>query len=105
MSSTATAYRLEELGVASVPGESGSTLRQTRAGQADDTGLLDTDPVLEASRMADSTVPDGGYGWVIIAGCAIVAWWNIGVSYTWGVVRHPGLLTLRPNAITDSGGV
>jgi MFS family permease len=37
--------------------------------------------------MADSSVPDGGYGWVVIAGCAIVAWWNIGVSYTWGVYQ------------------
>lgn len=89
MSSTATAYRLEDLGV-SLPGDAGSTLRQTRAGQHDDTVPLDPaapDPALEASREVDSTVPDGGYGWVIIAGCAIVAWWNIGISYTWGVYQ------------------
>ena len=87
MSTTATAYRLEELGAAAHTEVVGSTLRQTRAGQADDTVPLDPDDALEASRVADSTVPDGGYGWVIIAGCAIVAWWNIGVSYTWGVYQ------------------
>lgn len=34
-----------------------------------------TDDILEASRLADSTVPDGGYGWVVVASCAILAWW------------------------------
>ncbi len=30
--------------------------------------------ILEASRLADSTVPDGGYGWVVIASCAVLTW-------------------------------
>ena len=29
----------------------------------------DTDDILAASRLADSTVPDGGYGWIVISGC------------------------------------
>lgn len=33
------------------------------------------DDVVESSRLADSTVPDGGYGWVVIAGCAIMTFW------------------------------
>ena len=45
------------------------------------------DPILEASRLADSTVPDGGYGWVAVAGCAVVAWWFVGTSYSWGVIQ------------------
>ncbi|KAI1199056.1 major facilitator superfamily transporter [Nemania serpens] len=45
------------------------------------------DPVLEASRLADSDVPDGGYGWVVVASCAILAWWTIGTSYSWGIVQ------------------
>ncbi len=45
------------------------------------------DPVLEASRLADSDVPDGGYGWVVVASCAILSWWTIGTSYSWGVIQ------------------
>ena len=45
------------------------------------------DPLLQASRLADSEVPDGGYGWVIVACCAVLAWWQIGSSYSWGVIQ------------------
>ncbi|KAI0541050.1 major facilitator superfamily transporter [Xylaria digitata] len=45
------------------------------------------DPVLEASRLADSDVPDGGYGWVVVVSCAILSWWTIGTSYSWGVIQ------------------
>ncbi|KAI1422886.1 major facilitator superfamily domain-containing protein [Xylaria sp. FL1777] len=45
------------------------------------------DPVLEASRLADSDVPDGGYGWVVVASCAILSWWTIGTSYSWGIIQ------------------
>lgn len=34
-----------------------------------------SDNVLEASRLADSAVPDGGYGWVVVGACAVIAWW------------------------------
>lgn len=34
-----------------------------------------SDDVLEASRLADSVVPDGGYGWVVVGACAVIAWW------------------------------
>ncbi|KAI0147633.1 major facilitator superfamily transporter [Xylariaceae sp. FL1272] len=46
-----------------------------------------SDPVLEASRLADSDVPDGGYGWVVVGSCATLAWWTIGTSYSWGVIQ------------------
>ncbi|KXH67616.1 major facilitator superfamily transporter [Colletotrichum salicis] len=45
------------------------------------------DPILQASREADSTVPEGGYGWVVVGGCFVVAWWIIGTSYSWGVIQ------------------
>ncbi|KAI0098540.1 major facilitator superfamily transporter [Nemania sp. FL0031] len=45
------------------------------------------DPVLEASRLADSDVPEGGYGWVVVTSCAILSWWTIGTSYSWGVIQ------------------
>ncbi|GJC83386.1 putative transporter ESBP6 [Colletotrichum liriopes] len=47
----------------------------------------DGDPILRASREADSAVPEGGYGWVVVGGCFVVAWWIIGTSYSWGVIQ------------------
>ncbi|OBR04370.1 major facilitator superfamily transporter [Colletotrichum higginsianum IMI 349063] len=45
------------------------------------------DPILRASREADSAVPEGGYGWVVVTGCFVIAWWIIGTSYSWGVIQ------------------
>ncbi|KAF7554877.1 hypothetical protein G7Z17_g2590 [Cylindrodendrum hubeiense] len=68
-----------------------STLTQREApyssSSAHDLSGTDADPVLEASRLADSTVPDGGRGWVVIAACAVVAWWFVGTSYSWGIIQ------------------
>lgn len=67
-----------------------STINQRDGGQrpsASSGSPAADDPVLEASRLADATVPDGGYGWVAVAGCAIVAWWFVGTSYSWGVIQ------------------
>ncbi|RYO82076.1 hypothetical protein DL764_009666 [Monosporascus ibericus] len=52
-----------------------------------DRGSSDLDPVLQASQQADSEVPDGGYGWVVVMSCAILSWWVIGTSYSWGVIQ------------------
>ncbi|RYP44494.1 hypothetical protein DL768_009033 [Monosporascus sp. mg162] len=52
-----------------------------------DRGSSDVDPVLQASQQADSEVPDGGYGWVVVMSCAILSWWVIGTSYSWGVIQ------------------
>ncbi|KAH0338731.1 MFS general substrate transporter, partial [Aureobasidium melanogenum] len=43
--------------------------------------------IVEASRIADSTVPEGGYGWVVIVGCATLTWWYLGMSYSWGIMQ------------------
>ncbi|KAF4986890.1 hypothetical protein FDECE_15712 [Fusarium decemcellulare] len=91
--STTTAVQLEALGSDFAHDHATlSTLRPTRAGLADNASSahqnsLD-DPALEASRIADSTVPDGGYGWVVIMACAVVGWWVIGLSYVWGVYQR-----------------
>lgn len=45
------------------------------------------DDVMQQSLIADSQVPDGGYGWVLISACAVVTWWFVGASYTWGVMQ------------------
>ncbi|KAJ9205269.1 putative monocarboxylate transporter [Paecilomyces variotii] len=58
--------------------------RQTRHAHS---ATTDQDEVIQASLIADSQVPDGGYGWVVIFGCAVVTWWFVGTSYCWGVTQ------------------
>ena len=48
---------------------------------------LNGDPLLQASQQADSEVPEGGYGWIVVTSCAVLAWWVIGTSYSWGVIQ------------------
>lgn len=43
--------------------------------------------VAEASRVADAGVPEGGYGWVVLACCGVLCFWFIGTTYCWGVVQ------------------
>lgn len=46
------------------------------------------DAAPQSSRVEDSAAPDGGQGWVVVAGCAIVAFWMIGTPYSWGVIQN-----------------
>lgn len=46
-----------------------------------------SDNVMQASLLADSEVPDGGNGWIVISGCAMVTWWVTGTAYCWGVLQ------------------
>lgn len=54
---------------------------------AQTTAPHDPDNVVEASRLADADVPEGGYGWVVVAAAAVLSWWFIGTSYCWGVIQ------------------
>ncbi|PVH82230.1 monocarboxylate transporter [Cadophora sp. DSE1049] len=45
------------------------------------------DAIIAESRLADSLVPDGGYGWVVILACSIITFWFVGTSYSWGVIQ------------------
>ncbi|KAL4916052.1 MFS general substrate transporter [Aspergillus aurantiobrunneus] len=47
----------------------------------------ETADVMQASLVADSQVPDGGYGWVAVTACAVITWWFIGTSYSWGILQ------------------
>ncbi|KAH6975999.1 major facilitator superfamily domain-containing protein [Ilyonectria sp. MPI-CAGE-AT-0026] len=76
--STTTAIELHETSAASSvrgPYTSGSRAEES------------TDEILQASRLADSTVPDGGYGWVVVGGGAVLLWWAVGTTYAWGVMQ------------------
>ena len=45
------------------------------------------DNILHASQIADSTVPDGGYGWAVIFGGSVLAFWFVGTIYSWGIIQ------------------
>ncbi|ETW79330.1 MFS monocarboxylate transporter [Heterobasidion irregulare TC 32-1] len=32
-------------------------------------------------------LPDGGYGWVIVAACSLISFFHIGLTYSWGIVQ------------------
>lgn len=40
-----------------------------------------------ASRLADTTKPNSGYGWVVVSGCAVITFWFVGTTYSWGVIQ------------------
>lgn len=37
---------------------------------------------------AVTVAPDGGYGWVIVFGCSILAFWFSGLTGAWGVIQN-----------------
>lgn len=65
--------------------------QDTNYHQDDQLRALETDPdadaIMHASLLADSEVPDGGYGWVVVFSGAVITWWFVGASYTWGVMQ------------------
>lgn len=49
--------------------------------------LTDRDNILHASQHADSTAPEGGYGYVIVFACCFISFWIVGTVYSWGVMQ------------------
>lgn len=45
------------------------------------------DTIIEASRIADASAPEGGYGWVVVASASILTFWFVGTTYSWGVIQ------------------
>lgn len=57
------------------------------AAGAGDTAPTDVDP-LEASRALDASAPDGGlHAWLMVGCCAMLGFWFVGVTYSWGVLQ------------------
>ncbi|TVY47894.1 Aspyridones efflux protein [Lachnellula occidentalis] len=48
---------------------------------------INPDAIIAASRLADAEVPDGGYGWVVIAACSALTFWFVGTTYSWGIIQ------------------
>ena len=65
----------------STPTESAEAVHNVRP------ALSHRDNILHASQYADSTAPEGGYGWVIVFACFACAFWAVGTLYSWGVMQ------------------
>lgn len=93
---TVTSIRLTELPAATTIRATGSyypSAPHSRTGGNNNNSNSDSrrqpspDELLEESRLVDSTAPDGGYGWVIVASGAVLLWWSVGATYAWGVMQ------------------
>jgi hypothetical protein len=47
----------------------------------------DSANIIQESLIADSEVPEGGYGWWVIFACAFLNFWGIGICYGWGIFQ------------------
>ena len=47
----------------------------------------DSTNIIQESLIADSEVPEGGYGWLVVFACAFLNFWGIGIAYGWGVFQ------------------
>lgn len=61
--------------------QSESTNHPTAASNNDSTNIL------QESLIADSEVPEGGYGWWVVFACAFLNFWGIGICYGWGIFQ------------------
>ncbi|TVY81399.1 Aspyridones efflux protein apdF [Lachnellula suecica] len=67
-----------------------SVSRTSKPSQVLDSSNFDPtnpDAIIAASRLADAEVPDGGYGWVVIAACSALTFWFVGTTYSWGIIQ------------------
>lgn len=56
--------------------------------QDPDTSITEKGQHAPATRVDDLSTPDGGRGWVVLAGCTIVSWWSIGTAQSFGVLQE-----------------
>ena len=56
------------------------------------------DSVIEESRLADASAPDGGYGWVVVGCASILTFWFVGTTYSWGVIQEALIRSTPGNA-------
>ncbi|KAI0067283.1 MFS general substrate transporter [Artomyces pyxidatus] len=44
-------------------------------------------PDLNLAYSQADDVPDGGYGWVVVAACSVITFFFVGLGYSWGVIQ------------------
>jgi MCP family monocarboxylic acid transporter-like MFS transporter 3 len=50
-------------------------------------GTQNSDEVPENARYSVTAIPDGGYGWVIVAGCFVTTFCQNGIINCWGILQ------------------
>ena len=57
------------------------------------------------SFREESSFPEGGYGWVVVAACSWITFWVVGLTYSWGVMQNKlvDLNVASPSAIAFIG--
>jgi MFS family permease len=65
------------------------------------TQSLDADPEPTATNIT-TTVPEGGYGWAVVASCALLTFWFNGIMTCWGVIQAALLRSNLPNVSTST---
>jgi MFS family permease len=62
------------------------TLESLSIHDVDDSDLP-PDTIIAQSLLADSEIPEGGYGWVVVGACSVLTWWFVGTTYCWGIIQ------------------
>ena len=39
------------------------------------------------AQQSITSITEGGYGWVVVSSCAVLTFWFVGTSYSWGVLQ------------------
>jgi MFS transporter, MCT family, solute carrier family 16 (monocarboxylic acid transporters), member 3 len=68
----------------------------------------DSEPGPDAANIAE-VVPDGGYAWLVVLGCAVMTFWFTAMLGSWGVIQtallEDSLATIPTSTITFVGSL
>ncbi|KAL2395980.1 hypothetical protein ABEF93_003054 [Exophiala dermatitidis] len=76
--------------------------RRATATDVPEAGLSPEPAPSNVAISISSSVPDGGYGWVIVTACAIVTFWFNGMMGSWGVIQAALLQSQLPSTSTST---
>lgn len=64
----------------------GSRLAQNRTQSEEAIVAVDDEPDVGSTNVS-TAIPDGGYGWVVVASCSVLTFWLSGLAGSWGVIQ------------------
>ena len=44
-------------------------------------------PPVSGTMPAEAVPPEGGYGWNVVFACSLIAFWIVGMVYSWGIIQ------------------
>src|SRR5262245_6415176 len=88
MSSTATATTEDNIELTVLPPVNSSSLASPPSQIKDrETEFQDRNQEPDDAAYFTTAIPDGGYGWTMVACCSISAFWSNGIINCWGVLQ------------------